>query len=1007
MNPNDLLMLVNGVLAVTQGVAGSAIWALVKSKFVAPDQVVLIEAVEASHGSDDAKKALEAALKDMLRADAEFAEELAGLLLLVPWQARVFPSEGASEAQLLTPYRLFTDLIGREKDMGELHAWANSDKPIAIRVLAGGAGSGKTRIALELMRLLESSSDGGWHAGFLKADDIEQFSVLGARGNTLAVVDYAATASGHLKKWFEHLADSVRTDGRLRILLLEREAQRDTGWWETLTSVARSQSHERLEECFDPDGPKALRRLGETDRRELFQGMLGKAAGHLGRAAVPLLPAPGENESFDKQLAEQRWGEPLYLMMAALVALLPGGPDVVGVLSLNRADLAGKMAEHEITRLERFASGHAGPTKAVWGMAAQATLCRGIPADTRIDAATEELASLGLLWPDGPGALADVMTDALPGPGGGIGFVEPDIVGEAFVLQALPKVYKSKQREAILRAARRAQTAAIGSVIRTIQDFSADDVPEPMDWLKALIEVGAADDPSLLYAIQSAMPRDTLQLLERAVEVTQLLLDRLAPESEHTGDTGYLAERARLLSNLSNRLSDAGKRDEALMRASEAAGIHEQLARSNPDAFLPNFAMCLNNLAKVLSDVGRRDEALEKALEAARIYEQLARSNPAAFLPDLAMSLSTLATALSKVGRRVQALEKASEVTRIYEQLAASNPGAFLPYLAMSLNNLTNTLGELGRRDEALEKASEAVRIRRQLARSNPDAFLPCLALSINTLAVMLSDLGRRDEALENASEATRIYEQLAGSNPDAFLPYLAISVNNLARALSEVGGRDDDALEKASQAAQIYEELARSNPDAFLPDLAMSHNTLAAMLSQLGRLGEALERASEAVRIREQLAGSNPDAFLPDLAGSLNNLAAVLSGVGRGDEALEKASKAVRIYEQLARTNPHAFLHRLAVSLAVRADCLSGLARYAEAVETSAHALESVRKPLEQTPAAFSEIAAEIIRVYLRAAKAAGVEPDAGLASPVLQILQSLRDPGGEGKPTRAERES
>ena len=960
MNPGDLLLLVNGVLAVTQSVAGSAIWALIKSTFVGPDQVALIQAVEADPGNENAKKAFEAALKDVLRADAEFAEELAGLLLLVPWQARVLSAVGATEAQLLTPYRMFTDLVGRERDMGDLLAWANSDKPIAIRLLAGGAGSGKTRIALELMRLLESSADGGWHAGFLSADDIERFAERGARGNTLAVVDYAATASGHLNKWFERLADSVRTDGRLRILLLEREAQRDTGWWESLTSVARSQSYEGLTECFDPDGPKALRSLGETDRRELFQAVLAKAVAHLGRKTAPALPAPGENEFFDTQLALQQWGEPLYLMMAALVALMPGGPDVVGVLSLKRADLAGKMAEHEIARLERFASAHAAPAEAILGLAAHATLCRGIPADHRTGAVKGELELLGLEWPGGPGNLARLLRDALPGASGGIGFVEPDIVGEAFLLQSLRRFSESEQKDAVLRAAKRAREAAVTSVIRTIQDFSADDVPQPMDWLKTLIEIGAADDASLLVAVVFAIPERTLQLRERAVEVTQLLLDRIGSDSRNVADTGRLAVRANLLNDLAVRLCDTGRQDEALEKASDAVLIREQLAGSNPDAFLPDLAKSFNNLALILSRVGRRGEALESASKAARICEQLAQSNP----------------------------------------------DIFLPYTAASVNNLANALSDVGRRDEALEKASEAMRIYEQLAQSNPDAFLPDLAMSLSNLANRLSEVGRRDEALKRASEAVRIYEQLAQSNPDAFLPDLAKSLNNLAGKLSQLGRRDE-ALDKASEAVRIYEQLARANPDAFLPDLAVSLSTLAQMLSTVGRLDAALEPGSEAVRIQRHLAGCNPDAFLPDLAISLNNLAAMLNGVDRCDEALEKSSEATRICQRLAGSNPDAFLPCLATSLKVRALCLRGLGRYAEAVETSAHALEAVRKPLEQTPDAFSGVAARVLKVYWEIAQEAGVEPDMDLVQPVFQIVQTLREPGGEREPTPAERES
>ena len=61
--------------------------------------------------------------------------------------------------------------------------------------------------------------------------------------------------------------------------------------------------------------------------------------------------------------------------------------------------------------------------------------------------------------------------------------------------------------------------------------------------------------------------------------------------------------------------------------------------------------MSLNNLATRLSELGRREEALKAAEEAADLYRALAAARPEAFTPDLAMSLNNLATMLSELGR--------------------------------------------------------------------------------------------------------------------------------------------------------------------------------------------------------------------------------------------------------------------------------------------------------------------------------------------------------------------
>ena len=44
------------------------------------------------------------------------------------------------------------------------------------------------------------------------------------------------------------------------------------------------------------------------------------------------------------------------------------------------------------------------------------------------------------------------------------------------------------------------------------------------------------------------------------------------------------------LNNLANRLSDVGRREDALAAAEEAVALRRELARARPDAFTPNLA---------------------------------------------------------------------------------------------------------------------------------------------------------------------------------------------------------------------------------------------------------------------------------------------------------------------------------------------------------------------------------------------------------------------------------
>ncbi len=77
-----------------------------------------------------------------------------------------------TDIDILSPYTRSIPLIGRDAELADLRAWLASEKPISIRVLTGRAGSGKTRLALELCEQMLAE---GWAAGFLESGELERF----------------------------------------------------------------------------------------------------------------------------------------------------------------------------------------------------------------------------------------------------------------------------------------------------------------------------------------------------------------------------------------------------------------------------------------------------------------------------------------------------------------------------------------------------------------------------------------------------------------------------------------------------------------------------------------------------------------------------------------------------------------------------------------------------------------------------------------------------------------
>jgi tetratricopeptide (TPR) repeat protein len=215
--------------------------------------------------------------------------------------------------------------------------------------------------------------------------------------------------------------------------------------------------------------------------------------------------------------------------------------------------------------------------------------------------------------------------------------------------------------------------------------------------------------------------------------------------------------------------------------------------------------MSLNNLSNRLSDLGRREEALANSAEAVRIRRQLAEERPDVFLPHLATSLNNLSIGLGDLGRNEEALANAEEAVRIRRKLAEKRPDVFRPQLAASLNTLANRLSDLGRREDALLNAEEAVGIYRQVAETRPDAFLARLAQALGALGNILSAY-RPGQALAPYAAAIRILTPFFARLPDAHSPLMQAIRSRYLQAAQAAGVSPDPTLLPAADS--IFEKV-------------------------------------------------------------------------------------------------------------------------------------------------------------------------------------------------------
>jgi len=120
-------------------------------------------------------------------------------------------------------------------------------------------------------------------------------------------------------------------------------------------------------------------------------------------------------------------------------------------------------------------------------------------------------------------------------------------------------------------------------------------------------------------------PERTLILRELVARVWETKLLLLPPEDG--------AGRAVLLNNLSVAISALGRREEALKAAQEAVDIYRQLARANPQAFLPDLARSLGVYGSILLAMKRHDEATSYFAEGLQHLVSFYQAFPAAFAP--------------------------------------------------------------------------------------------------------------------------------------------------------------------------------------------------------------------------------------------------------------------------------------------------------------------------------------------------------------------------------------
>lgn len=877
---------------------------------------------------------------------------------------------GASPAALLAAERGVVPFMGRGRELADLRSWARSREPVALRLLCGPGGVGKTRLALELGRRLRRT---GWTV--LKVPTGQEVDVVhrvAEARRVLLLVDDAGSRPG-LSAMLDTIG-ATRGRGRLRVLCLARTGGQ---WWRrerwtsglwagrtpSVTQMALDPALDRtLSVAFDPALGLEVER--PDDERELLEAAVARFARALGRPVpqVRFEPVPdGQARVLD-------------LHAAALATVLDGG-DVV-----DPGAALGVLLDHERAGWARsaVAAGFAaGPGRPAEAALAVATLL----GDTSDDGLRAALRRAGAEPTDGRTADAVdwLRAHLLPVPR----------LAELLVSRALAT------SEALTAACTRDLApeqafAVLGFATAMGLDRPAgerDVTGELVEAVASALPSGSPEDLPGLMRVTRRLPRSSGPL---AVPVLDRLTHRVAELARTAGGD---AVRAEALSDLGTVLIAEGHPDAAVGLLQEAVGLWRALVWHDENRYRPPLCTALNNLGMGYWAVGRHGDALavqeevialcrrlppgdalwadaEHAralqnagvsytelgrageIEAAQrasldLYRRLADGDPIEYEPRIAAVLGNF-EALTESGRPEDALPANAEAVAIRRRLAAARP-EHLGELAWSLGQLGTTLEALGRYEEAGVVLVEALEIQRGLAKENERGTRPDLAGALSALGALYSTVGRADESLRLEREALEIRRDLAAEHPDRYLHYLAHSLSNLGVTLAR-RGRYDEAVLLEEEAVGIRRGLASGNARS-LKYLTQSLSNLGVRYADLGRFEEALRPTQEAVDMLRRLVREQPEKYRTGLAEALANLGATLLDLDRAADALPPMREAVMMRRQLVLENPDKHRPDLALALSNLASALSAVGDNVTALNHAREAVDMRRRLAADLP--------------------------------------------------------
>jgi tetratricopeptide (TPR) repeat protein len=881
------------------------------------------------------------------------------LAATTPFPLEREPEPDESALTLLDPHREVVRFNQtRVRNVRLLERWCETDSSAPVAVIAGPAGAGKTRLAIELCREMNTK---GWVVGAARPG-LGPAAIRGAMllpERSLTIIDDA-----DLRTDVPEILESVqRGSSQLRVIFVVEDWE---SWRDSLrrgppvfssgTLGAKGLTFEVRQLVADPPvvllGPIAS---DATAQQQVFEQALRQFAWQ--REVEP--PPTMIN-------LESQQSAVLPLHAAALVAVLRAERgEATSSISPRHVAVELLKLEEEFWIARARANGLTGLRPTTLRTAVALAVLLGAEDEQDAIALLEHVPALKSVRLGLTHAVVLWLRDLYPSASeGGVDPRMPALLADGLLAQAFAQQPEPASM-AILDASPLRKLRAITVLARAL-----DSEPGLTDVLRAVVAANldetitaasaaavhgfdALDEiladvirsPDIAFADidrwSTLVPLGTYGLLRTGLALAQRVVERPGVEASPAQLTRYAGwlrrfgrsqealDAARTAIQRSEATTDIPQLIDALNTASivltglelhhEALAYLERavrecrvLAETDPPGHQQDYGQLLANYGLALGRVNRPEEALASLRQAVTTMRAVVARN-GSDTAGLGRTLDELGVQLSRAGRDRESIESLDEALEIFTELAATRPDLHRSDLASCLENRAIVLGRLGLDDEALAAAVAGTNILRQLAtRARTIESSRNLATALNNLAARAIAANDVTTARKAGTEASAICRSTA---PDGKAdPMLAGVLANLTVTFRLIGDHDQ-AIAAGRRAVALFRQLSDTEPDENRISLATALTNLAAAISASGRPAPALQPAAEAVETYVGPTGSPSEADLPGYASALVNYGTILLQCGRVSAAVAATEKALEILVHLAQDNPAAFAHQLRVA--------------------------------------------------------------------------------------------